>query len=49
MSIQPVVRLSAFRSGRRIWKPMDGFLYFGHTHPLGGVDVSFGVFEILPS
>ena len=36
------VRLSAFR----FWSRSRDFFDFAHTHPLGGVDVTFGVFVI---
>ena len=42
-------RLSAFRSRSRSWKPVNGFFNVAHTHPLWGLDVPFGVFEISPT
>ena len=49
MSVGPAVRLAAFRFRSRSRKPVDGFLNFAHTHPLGNVDVPFGVNEISPT
>ena len=38
-----------FVSGAELCNPSMDFLNFWHTHPLEGVDVPFGVFEILPT
>ena len=37
-----------FVSGAEPYNPCMNFFNFGHTHP-GGVDVPFGLFEILPT
>ena len=48
----PSVRPSGcphFVSGAELGNPCMDFFNFRHTHSLGGVDVPFGVFEILPA
>ena len=40
---------SHFVSGAELGSPCMDFFNFWHTHPLGGVDVTFGFFEILPA
>ena len=51
---RPVVRPSHVRmyasvSGAELCNPCMDFFNFLHTHPLGGVDVLFGVIEISPA
>ena len=38
-----------FVSGAELGNSCMDFFNFRHTHPLRGVDVPFGVFEILPA
>ena len=47
-SVRPVSGCPHFVSGVELGNPCMDFFNFWHTHPLGSVDVPFGVFEILP-
>ena len=48
MSVRPSsVCFFDFRA--ELYNPSMDFANYLHTHPLGGVDVPFGVFEILPT
>ena len=42
MSGRQPVRI--FRS--RSWTPMGDLFHIAHTHPLGGIDVPFGGYEL---
>ena len=48
-SVRPASGCPHFVSGAELSNPCMDFFNFWHTHPLGGVDVPFGVFEILPA
>ena len=48
-SVRPASGCPHFVSGAELGNPCMDFFNFWHTHPLGGVDVPFRVFEILPA
>ena len=41
--------IGIFVSGAELCNPSMDFFNFWYTHPLEGVDMPFGVFEILPT
>ena len=47
LSVRPVSGCLHFVSGAELGYPCMDFFNFWRRHPLGGVDVPFGVFEIL--